>query len=228
MYNTETEEIQEPQTEICNKCMNETYIVNRTHQLCQNCNFHRIHGISYFDHQKAKQTEYRKKQQERHKAKKQIQPTNTKQKTYNAATGEKKPAKLPFFSKKGKETYKTMLAVKKELRESAQNEDSYFCAGCLKTNIQLDCSHIISVAQRPDLQHEKENISLMCRKCHEKHESGDVEKMTSLACFMHDIEYIYKNDETKFNKILFKIADYLQNTKNKRIEYILSKIERFD
>ena len=58
--------------------------------------------------------------------------------------------------------------------------------------------------------------------------TGDVEKMTSLACFMSDIEYIYKNDETKFQKILFKIHDYLQTTKNKRIEYILSKIERFE
>ena len=223
MYNTETE----IQTEICERCTAETYIVNRTHHLCQNCNYHRLHGISYQDHQKAKQIEYRKKQQERHRAKKLTQPTNTQQKTYNAATGEKKPAKLPFFSKKGKETYKTMLAVKSAIRTDAQNEDSYFCAGCLKTSEPLDCSHIISVAHRPDLQHEKDNINLLCRFCHIRHESGDVEKMTSLACFMEDIYYIYKNDETRFNKILFKIHDYLQNTKNKRIEYILTKIERF-
>ena len=71
MYNTETE----IQTEICERCNVETYIVNRTRRLCQNCNYHRLHGVSHFDHQRAKQIEYRKKQQERHRAKKQTQPT---------------------------------------------------------------------------------------------------------------------------------------------------------
>lgn len=205
MYNTETGEIQGLQTEICKRCTTETYIVNRTHHLCQNCNYHRLHGISYQDHQRAKQIEYRKKQQERHRAKKQTQPTNTQSKTYNAATSEKKPAKaIKTISHKQKRFNIELKEVKHNVRETAFYNNEYYCKGCGK-GTALDVSHNIALSQSKGKGVDYDNLVLLCRLCHCRYESNDPKLMNELLCLDEILEYLRINNPERYYKKMYKL-----------------------
>ena len=86
---------------------------------------------------------------------------------------------------------KDLLAkVKSAIRLQAHDDNKYYCWGCGKGGVGLDCSHILSVAQRKDLECDPENINLFCRECHIKWESGEEEKRKELLTYDKDMEYI--------------------------------------
>lgn len=138
----------------------------------------------------------------------------------------KKQAKIPFFSKKGQAAHDELMKIKNQIRQEAENVGNRFCQGCSRGDVGLDCSHILSVKQRPDLQRDKHNINLLCRLCHLKHESGDIKLMLELKCFEKDMTYIYAHDEQKFNKILFKLLDYVElHPYDKAAKRVLDRLE---
>jgi hypothetical protein len=171
--------------EQCSKCGNQTYLTNRTYKLCENCNCIRMHGVGIFEWNSCKKTDYINKQKEKNK--------------------DVKKERIPYFSFKGESTYKKLLAVKKEVRLEAIANDTYFCKGCGRGDIALDCSHIIAVSQRPDLQLDKDNINLFCRFCHDVWGSGDIVKMLKINSFKKDVEYILMNDNQRFETIMHKL-----------------------
>lgn len=171
----------------CSKCENQRYLVNRTLKLCNNCNCHRLHGVSLIDYARQKKS----KQIERQREKAKSQPPKQR---------------IAYFSKKGRVTHDRLSAVKSEIRKEAYQSDTYYCQGCGTAGEGLDCSHIISVAQRSDLQFDRENINLFCRSCHILWESGDIVKMLFLHSFKKDMEYIIKNDSVRSQKLLDKLS----------------------
>lgn len=190
--------------EQCKKCGEEKYIENRTRMLCKECNFERIHGITFKEHQKQKAVEYAERRKQ--KANK-VNPISDKQKGINHK----------------------MTKTKHNVSLNAIQEIGWEqCAGCMRSDIHLDKSHILSVKQRPDLQLDEKNINLLCRNCHEKWESGDIHKMSSLLCFQKDMQYIFDNDGTKFQKILFKIKDALEIEHVQRLAYLLDIFLSFE
>lgn len=138
-----------------------------------------------------------------------------------------KANKIAPQSEKGKLKAQAIKEVKEQITTEAISKNKYYCAGCLATNQNLDRSHILSIAQRPDLAAEKENLNLLCRSCHEKWESGQINKMTKLACFIPDMRYIYQHDQKRFNQILFKLLDENEARPSKHLESIILKIEKF-
>ena len=147
-----------------------------------------------------------------------------------ARAKEKQANKKPIqhFSQKGKAIYDQLNGVKKQIRAEADNLDNRFCRGCGRGDVGLDCSHILSTKQRPDLQFDKHNVNLLCRNCHLKHESFDIKLMLELKCFESDMKYIYAHDQQKFNKVLFKLLDYIEKHDDSKAKKILERVEKFE
>lgn len=96
---------------------------------------------------------------------------------------------------------KSLSNLKTKIREDAIFSGSYYCKGCGKTG-QLDCSHIISIKHRPDLQLDYNNIQLLCRECHLKHESWNKESMMSLLCITETTEYLKEHDQQRYQRLI--------------------------
>ena len=58
--------------------------------------------------------------------------------------------------------------LKNHITDKNLKNGTYYCRGCGIESEGLDRSHIIGIAQRPDLKLLKENIDLLCRYCHIK------------------------------------------------------------
>jgi len=147
-----------------------------------------------------------------------------------ARAKEKQANKKPvqYFSQKGKAIHDQLTEVKKQIRIEADNLDNRFCMGCGRGDVGLDCSHILSTKQRPDLQFDKHNVNLLCRNCHLKHESFDIKLMLELKCFESDMKYIYAHDQQKFNKVLFKLLDYIEKHDDSKAKRMLERVEKFE
>lgn len=207
----------------CNFCTLEVINPPKSKRLviCANCAHFAKYGESLFDAQKRKQKEAQKRAKER-----------KEKKEKKLAPPQYKPAqkqKISYFSEKGKKRYNDISDVKKRLREQAQRTEQNYCQGCYRGDIALDCSHILSVAQRPDLETDINNINLLCRKCHVVHESGNITLMLELNCFEKDMRYIFHHDETRFNKLLYKLLDHVEKYPNDtKASAILKRIELFE
>lgn len=122
--------------------------------------------------------------------------------------------KPPTTAAKRESVIKTKLQdLKALISNKAQSEDRYYCWGCGKSEGPLDRSHIVSVRENKSLELCEQNINLLCRSCHIKWESGEIEKQMSLNCFESDLTFIKKNDNIRYQKFLSKITDL----KNKKI-----------
>ncbi len=97
---------------------------------------------------------------------------------------------------------KQLSEVKNQKREIHLTNGTYFCEGCGKAGEQLDCSHTISLRRKKELGLEIDNLRLLCRSCHDKWESRDVEKMKKLLCFEEDKVYIL-NQDSEWYYLLF-------------------------
>lgn len=203
----------------CSKCGTETYIINRTHHICENCNSWRLHGKSLIDLRREKQKAYRINQLKKSKAKaEKLKEQGIK----------KHVPKIRQVSEKQKQINEQLKKVKDKITEDAINTNNYYCHSCGCVNLNLDRSHRISVKQRPDLQCDPLNIKLECRKCHQNYESGDWSKMILSNCIVEDLHYIFLNDSERFNKLLFKLLDYYSKNPHKDVAKLLKKIEAFE
>ena len=74
--------------------------------------------------------------------------------------------------------------------------------------MKLSHSHTISQKKRPDLATDKENIVIegmgYSTSCHDKWESGNLEKMKTLITFEKKMAYIKKHDEGLYWQIMNK------------------------
>jgi len=167
--------------EECLGCNLEKFLVNRKYKLCEDCNHFRLHGKTKYESLQEQQTKsFLKKNTSKPK---QIRQVGSKQSVVNG-----------LLSK-----------LKNKVRKEAQDQDMYYCWGCGIAGEQLDCSHILSVKQRKDLELDQENINLFCRTCHNKWEHGNIVQQTSLLTFEKDLLYIKERDEMRYNKIIEKI-----------------------
>ncbi len=106
------------------------------------------------------------------------------------------------ITSKEAEFKKQLSAVKNQKRELHLTVGTYFCEGCGKAGEQLDCSHTISLRRKKQMGLLISNLRLLCRNCHEKHESRDINKMKTLLCFEEDKRYILEHD-TEWYYLLF-------------------------
>lgn len=174
---------------MCTNCNTNKPIVNKRHNLCDDCNFMRLHdGKSkaevYSERQKNKQQDW----------------TASLPKARLPIAKINKPIKQQ--TRKQSIRSQQLAELKKSIEIKALQNDQYYCWGCGQAKGGLDKSHILSVGQRKDLELVKENINLFCRSCHILWESGDLIKMLPLLTFEKDFEFIKQNDSTTYNKLL--------------------------
>jgi len=169
----------------CNSCRLDKPIVNKKYDLCDDCNYMRLHNGQS------------KAEVAREKASNKIA---TLPKIYVFKT--KKRLSSNQKTQKQQVIDKALQLLKESIRLDAKQSDSYYCKGCGKTERHLDCSHILSVKHRKDLELVRENINLFCRQCHIDWESGDILKMIALHSFEKDLAYMKENDPGRYNKLL--------------------------
>lgn len=119
-----------------------------------------------------------------------------------------------------KEVKVALSKLKNDIRLEAVQNNEYFCKGCGKGGKYLDCSHILAVGYRKDLELCKENIQLLCRRCHSHWESMDIILMMALDCFKSNLAFIKKHDTLMYRKLRTKMdyKDYDTLLKTERNE----------
>lgn len=178
----------------CSKCEQDKPIVNKKYNLCDDCNFMRLHG----GQSKAEVYSERAKDKE---------PKVYTFKSKSTPTSSSKPIKQQTTKEKNRKN--ALSQVKSEIEIEAMQDNRYFCWGCGHAKGGLDKSHILSVKQRKDLELDKDNINLFCRDCHVDWESGDIVRMIKLLTFTKDLEYIKSKDKGTYNKILDAIEYWI-------------------
>lgn len=196
----------------CTNCDNNKPIVNKRYNLCDDCNFMRLHdGKS-----KAEVYSERSRQNKIAKQFKESDGVMTQDEFDRLGNGDfikgfenkkRKPLRQQTAKQAGQQVKLNRLKQKIEL-EAIQNNE-YFCWGCGNAKGGLDKSHILSVGQRKDLELIKANINLFCRKCHNDWESGDLIKMLNLNSFEKDLQFIKENDTKVYNKLLDAIIYFI-------------------
>lgn len=175
----------------CKKCNNpNSFIVNKKHYLCDNCNCIRLHGKTRFELEKDKNTKRSEKINQT--TKKKITKTTTQKRI------------------REKEVKEKLKILKSKIHLENQQWMTYHCVGCLANGYttHLDCSHILSIGQRKDLELLKDNIQLLCRLCHTKWESSSIPKMTDLLCFESNLSFIKKHDNYRYNRLLILLESH--------------------
>lgn len=114
--------------------------------------------------------------------------------------------KIPYFSEKGRVAKAEVTKMKKGKIEEARENGRLFCEGCLKSK-GLDNSHILSEKNYPQFRAEKENISLLCRDCHNKWENGTIQQKAQLSCFQKDMAYIFRVEPKRFWVLFYDLVD---------------------
>lgn len=185
----------ELQEGICSNCNKHRAIVNRGKTLCDNCNYQRLHS--------GKTKEDIAKEKIKIKESKMREISLKSHDSINHSSFQNKRVKIKAITAKQSNLNKQLSQIKNEIALEAIQNDEYFCKGCGSSS-EIDKSHILSIGQRKDLELVKENIQLLCRRCHIKWESGNYEKMSSLWCFDDNMEYIASIDLEKYHKIVNK------------------------
>lgn len=170
----------------CYECLQSKPIVNKKYNLCDDCNFMRLHDG------KTKSEVYAERSASKPKKVYQLKQTPIKRSN--------KPIKQ-VTSKQSKRSAE-LSDLKYNIELQALQDGNYYCWGCGHAKGALDKSHILSVRQRKDLELDPNNINLFCRTCHMDWESNDILKMLKLHSFDKDLQYIQNKDKNRYNSIL--------------------------
>jgi len=157
------------------KCGN-NYIENRTHWLCTDCNYIRLHGESRFE-------ALNKKKQS---------------KTNKIYTIKRKSVKS---SKNTQIKRKEVLRKDREIYKKVFEKSTHECEECGKyivdefedeegnINAIFQYSHILSKGAKVEYRHEIWNFNILCLECHQKWENGNRYEM---KIFPKNKEEIFK------------------------------------
>jgi hypothetical protein len=169
----------------CSGCDKDTFIQNKTHNLCPDCVYKKNHNG------KSKQEVYSER------------AAHKPQKIYTIKT-KSRPSQQ---SSKDRAVKQKLRALKDDISLSAQQNDEYYCVGCLGTCKNLDRSHLLSVGQYKEYELVRENIQLLCRTCHMIWESNNYAKMSKLHCFKSNLEIIKSLDLQAYHKLVSKFPE---------------------
>ena len=161
---------------------------------CPNCEHIEKHGESIFAMKKRKQKEQAEKWQKRAQEKRKANPPAQR-------------ARIEQLSAKGKIKARQVAQMKREVKMDAAEGEYVQCRGCDRHFQTIDASHKVPLSQSLALAANPENITLLCRDCHNKWEHGTVPKMIELKCFVDDMHYLFDMDPERFWKIFHRCLD---------------------
>jgi hypothetical protein len=167
--------------EICVKCGSK-WVVNKKYCLCDNCNYHRLHGIT------RKEAQIRKKKVKKVKVyqfnKKPIKSTPKTAKKRKETLNKDREFYFYQFSTKPHECEECRLnGINTPLPDEFEDENG-------RINFIAQYSHILGKGANPKYRHNKLNCNRLCLQHHNDWEFGDREKMK-----------IYESNQLIINKI---------------------------
>ena len=172
----------------CSKCEKNLPIVNKKYNLCDNCNFARMHNGQ------SKSEVYAER------------ALSKPIKTYQIKTN----ARPKQQTKKQADINKELSKLKREIELDAVQDNGYYCRGCGTSHPGLDKSHLLSIGQFKHLELVKINIQLLCRSCHLKWETKVIIKMIQLLCFWDNMKIVKELNIEEYNRYLVKINEYIK------------------
>lgn len=187
----------------CSGCREEKFIVNKKYNLCDDCNYKRLHGG---------------------KSKQEVYGERNKDKPRKVYSLKKSTKPIKQVTTKQRDENSRLSQVKREIELEAIQNNEYFCWGCGVSHPGLDKSHIISVKYKKTAT-DKENINLFCRKCHEKWESRDVLLIIKLNSLKSDLKYLSVHSYSDFASLMTSIE---YNLVEKRFETDLDEEKAYE
>lgn len=118
---------------------------------------------------------------------------------------ERKHGGKRVFIKKVSEKQIGINSLKRKIYKEIDLERQQKCTGCGIMNKPLDKSHIIPVSFSKELETDKENITLHCRKCHIVWETHNPNLTCTLFDYEKNMEYIKKTSKEYYQKLINKI-----------------------
>lgn len=190
----------------CSKCNKNYPIVNKKYNLCNDCNYLRLNGKSRVE----------------------VYAERFKQKPIKIYHIKSK-SRPRQQTEKEREIKRELSNVKLKIDLDAIQSNEYYCKGCGISYPGMDRSHILAVGEYKELELDPDNINLLCRSCHHKHESKDVVQMVMLNCFCSDMEYTKLHDYNTFEGFLHDIKLYLQYAECIEIEVVrrMKEIQKY-
>lgn len=190
----------------CNNCNKEKPIANKKYNLCSDCNSIRLTGSSLQERQQQSALKYQQKALQRFRSKV-TEETNSYVPNI-AINWDKKRTPIRKQTSKDAKVKSALSELKKAIELEAVQNNEYYCAGCGKSHVGLDKSHLLSVGQFKYMELVKANIQLMCRTCHQIWEMGTIDQQLDLHCFVDNLIFIYQHDLTSYNKFITRIGEY--------------------
>lgn len=110
---------------------------------------------------------------------------------------------LKKVSKKQVVSNRKVSEAKNNKRMKMLEEYGYiFCESCGTNEPPIDCSHVIPIGKRKDLEAEERIIFMQCRTCHRKTEHG---YLSDLKNKQEILEVIKEFDESYYQRVLLKL-----------------------
>lgn len=191
----------------CSACKKDFPIVNKKYELCSNCNSLRLTGKSLQERNQESASKYREKTFQRFREK--VKEEADVLESPKFSTIRRSSVKVNPQTKKEAGVKSALSLLKKEIELEAVQEGRYYCAGCGKSHVGLDKSHILSIGQYKRYELLKGNIQLLCRNCHMIWESGTIEQQMKLHCFIGNLQFIYPLEPLHFQRFVTRIEEYV-------------------
>lgn len=160
----------------CKRC-GSVYVVNKKYELCDDCNFVRLHGVTRFVAELRKAKDIMKEERKYGRANK---------KRVDRSISELTKRKRKEQVKKDHETYLEVFKAKPSICEECgtplpdefYSDEVDFCANEKQINCIGQYSHILSKAAYPEFRNDARNFNRLCPNlCHNRWEFHDKENM---------------------------------------------------
>ena len=127
-------------------------------------------------------------------------------------------------SRKGRAQALAVSKMKRGVKAGAIDGGYVECAGCGGKFDTIDASHKVPLSQSAALAADPENISLLCRGCHNKWEHGAVGEMVRLRCFVNDMRYLLDKDPRRYWRRYFAVVDEDDLCSTPRLREVISAL----
>lgn len=202
-------------TTTCQTCHEPIVIApSKRVQVCKNCQSIYRTGFSLKEIARQKAKESMERSRLKSKAKQDLKPKPT----YT----------IPTRSAKGAKQERQISATKTKLKREALEAGHIECQGCGGYFKGIDGSHIVPVSQSSALASDPNNITLLCRGCHNLWEYGYAHEMIELKCFVKDMRYMFDKDNARFWNIHTRLVEEYNLRPTPKLDRVISKLERFE
>jgi len=113
----------------------------------------------------------------------------------------RKVYQLPKVSDKKKARERELSKLRQQRKQQVKH-----CESCGKTGVWLTYSHILSVKQYPEYEHDQDNALLECLECHHLYEHGSLAEKMKQPSWPRKLRFILQKEPAYWNKMQLKTS----------------------